>query len=407
MQVVKSLVSSNPDIIIKSVDDGGNTALHVAALRGHLAVMEALITASPSSASLTNNNGDTLLHMAVSGFSTPSFTPLGPHMELMKQLLNGKLIPNIEDIINVTNTQRRTALHMAIVDNIQSDVVELLMSVRYVDLNVRDADGNTALDLIKQRPRSSPYSRDEITAINVIASSHVPTTSPGTSFRIPDAEMLSHTGFDASSGSSCAVATTTPEYNLSGEMFSSTADQSNSSSRKFKKLGSMSSAKRHLKILLRWLGRRETSASTSTSTSTSADDVISDVENNYSSLRERFSRQSSFPISNKRILSLQGNQLPTKKKLMYGDRSQVLPKSNLGSPSSAISEFSGSWSSPVSSSNRSPGVEKIKKMRRSGTKNGSFNLRLMNNYFCFGAQGVAVENSINGHYNHNQESVVV
>ncbi|KAL2510323.1 Ankyrin repeat family protein [Forsythia ovata] len=152
VEVVKNLLSSFD--IINTTDNQGNTALIVAAYRGHLDVVKVLISESPSCPSLTNNYGDTFLHMAVAGFRTPGFRRLDRQIELMKQLIDGKVV-NIEDIINVTNSDGRTALHMAIIENIQSDIVEFLMSVRYINLNIRDSDGNTPLDLLKQRPKSA------------------------------------------------------------------------------------------------------------------------------------------------------------------------------------------------------------------------------------------------------------
>ncbi|XP_051149156.1 uncharacterized protein LOC127263908 [Andrographis paniculata] len=211
-KVVKYLISSCNDMIC-GVDDGGNTALHMAAFHGHLAVMKLLAFASPSSALMTNHNGDTLLHMAMAAFATPTFKRLDKQMELIKHLLVGNII-NIIDvakIINAANHQGRTALHMAVVamPNIHPDIVELLLSAAVnINLNLPDAEGNTPLDLLKQRPRStsgqilikrlisvgmSSNSNSnccqDSTAKNVV----VPTgLSPGTSFRIADAELILH-----------------------------------------------------------------------------------------------------------------------------------------------------------------------------------------------------------------------
>jgi ankyrin repeat protein len=152
MQVVKYLVASFD--IITSTDNQGNTALHVAAYRGYLAVVEVLILASSSLASLTNNYGDTFLHMAVAGFRTPGFRRLDRLIELMKQLVCGNIV-NMQDIINVRNNDGRTALHIAVIENIQCNLVELLMTVPSIGLNIRDADGMTPLDILKQWPRSA------------------------------------------------------------------------------------------------------------------------------------------------------------------------------------------------------------------------------------------------------------
>ena len=148
MQVVKDLVASFD--IITSTDNQGNTTLHVAAYRGYLAAVDVLIHSSSSLASLKNNYGDTFLHMAVADFRTPSFRRLDWQIELMKQLVCGNIV-NMNEIIS----DGRTAFNMAVIENIQGNLVELLMTVPSINLNICDADGVTPLDILKQRPRSA------------------------------------------------------------------------------------------------------------------------------------------------------------------------------------------------------------------------------------------------------------
>ncbi|PIN00094.1 26S proteasome regulatory complex, subunit PSMD10 [Handroanthus impetiginosus] len=403
VEVVKHVISSYD--IIDSTDNQGNTSLNVAAYRGHLSVVEVLLSASPSSASLTNKYGDTFLHMAVSGFRAPSFRRLDKQIELMKQLISGKLI-NMEDIINLRNNDGRTSLHMAAMDNIQPDVVELLMSAPYINLNIRDADGKTPLDLLKQRPQTASSeilikrlisaggisNCEDQTARNALVS-HLRMRdiggSPGTSFRIPDAEIFLHAGVEELCPSSRDYTST--EYGYSGEIerVGSTAE---SNSSRFKKFGSINSATSRLKILLRWPGKKDKKADDNDSNKSYR--TCSSSKNSPIPLRQQFEIMSSLP-NNKRILSLPQN-LPspsTKKKFSTGLSQgilRVLPKSYFGSPSSAFSK--SSFSSPVSEGvDRSPNVERLKMKR----KNSSFNFRLMNSYFCFGAQGLAADKSVN------------
>ncbi|XP_057811105.1 uncharacterized protein LOC131025387 [Salvia miltiorrhiza] len=403
VQIVKNLIFSYD--IIDSVDDRGNTALNVAAYRGHLAVMKVLVSASPSSALQANNNGDTFLHMAVAGFHTPSFRRVDRQLELMREIVGGNLV-QIEEIINVPNSDGRTALHMAVVENIQSDVVELLLSVRCIDLNLRDGEGNTPLDLLKLRPRSASSEilirrlasagglcgREDRTSRGAHLRMRGIGGSPGTSFRIPDAEMVLYTGLEHGACSSSEVVSL--ECGYSGEIGSSTP---RSSSSELKRSSSMTSAASRLKIMLRWPRRRGASSpSINGSCSAESCEIRPRSKNGPISLREQFARP-----SNKRIMCVQGSVLGSHSKRKFGvglthNARQALPKSNLGSPCSALSE--SSWSSPVvsvsagaSSSNQSPCIEETVKMKH---KHGSFNLALMNNYFCFGGQGLAIENSI-------------
>lgn len=421
VEVVKHLLSSYD--IINSIDNRGNTALHVAAYRGHLAVVEVLVSTSPSTTSLTNNYGDTFLHMAVSGFLAPGFRRLDRQLELLKQLVGGKLV-NMEGVVNVKNNEGRTALHMAVIENLQSQVVELLMSVRYIDLNIRDADGNTPLDLLKQRPQTASSEIlikrlisaggiekcEDQTTRNALVSHlrrHGIGGSPGTSFRIPDAEIFLHTGLEDVGPSSCDL--TSSEYGYSGEI-----ERAESGSSKFSRFASINSAAKRFKNLLRSSsGKKARNADGSDmedGCSVGSYRANPSSRNSPLSLRQQFSRHSSLP-NNKRIQSLPAGTLPspsTKKKFAAGLTHgvlQLMPKTYVGSPSSGLSE--SSWSSPVSvdkgksvyrgsgsagpsSAAQSPNLDSLKMKH----KHASFNLRLMNSYLCFGAQGLAGDGSI-------------
>lgn len=429
MQVVRHLLSSYATMI-KAVDSRGNTALNIAAYRGHLAVVELLIRTNPRIVSLTNNCGDTFLHMAVSGFLTPGFRRLDRQLQLMKRLVSSNLV-NMEDVVNVKNNEGRTALHMAVMENLQSQVVELLMSVRYIDLNIRDADRNTPLDLLKQRPQSASSeilikrliaaggienSKDQTTR-NALVSHlrrHGIGVSPGTSFRIPDAEIFLHTGTDDLVPSSCDL--TSSEYGYSGEI---ERVASTSTSSKYNKLATINSAAKRFKNLLLKKARNGDASDMEDDYSIASCRLSSSSKNSPISLRQQFSKQSSLP-NNKRIQSQPaGATLPspsTKKKFAAGLTHgvlQLLPKSYAGSPTSAFSE--SSWPSPQSADRGKSRYQRSEsaaapdspslKMKQ---KHASFNLRLMNNYFCFGAQGLAVDNSITSpRPNQNQHTLAV
>ncbi|OVA17562.1 Ankyrin repeat [Macleaya cordata] len=424
VEVVKDLVASFD--IITSVDNQGNTALHVAAYRGHLAVVEALIISSPLSTSLTNNSGDTFLHMAVAGFRTPGFRRLDRQIELMKQLVFGKIV-NMQDVINIRNNEGRTALHTAVIGNIHGNLVELLMTVPSIDLNIRDIDGMTPLDLLRQRPRSAS---SEILIKQLISAggisncqdymarsalvSHLKMqgigSSPGTSFRIPDAEIFLYTGVEISDAGGDQVSAR--PSSCSSEL--SQYDE-NRSSVDNKKRGSINNAARRLKILLRWPRRME--KKTDGIKKLGDDDSVgsckkwSDSEETPTPLRQRFSKNSSLP-TNKRTLSVRGNfpSPSTKKKfaagLMHGVI-QAMPHLSApsGSPSSSFSR--SSMSSPTSLDkqkgvyvgNECAGPSCSSPSINGGTqettrKSTSINKKLMNQYFCFGAQGLAVDEPV-------------
>ncbi|XP_010248877.1 PREDICTED: serine/threonine-protein phosphatase 6 regulatory ankyrin repeat subunit B-like [Nelumbo nucifera] len=426
VEVVKDLVASFD--IITSTDNQGNTALHLASYRGHLPVVEALIIASPSSISLTNNGGDTFLHMAVSGFRMPGFRRLDQQIELMKQLICGK-IANIQDVINIRNNDGRTALHMAVLGNIHSNLVELLITAPSINLNICDIDGMTSLDLLSQRPQSAS---SELLIKQLISAGGVSSCqgcmarssivshqkmqgiggSPGTSFRVTDAEIFLYTGIENASDAGDQISET-----CSSELSNLDSVDGNHSTLDGKKQSSVNYAKRRLKILLRWPGRKEKKSEGSKKLGD--DDPMasyrkwSDLEEIPTPLRQQFSKPSSLP-NNKRVLPVISN-LPspsTKKKfaagLMHGviQAFPYITKSDR-SPSSSFSI--STRSSPISldrqkgihSRNESAGPScSNQSLDDDGTLNmnqkpASVNKKLMNHYFCFGAQDLALEDPVN------------
>ncbi|PIA51366.1 hypothetical protein AQUCO_01100293v1 [Aquilegia coerulea] len=429
VEVVKDLVTSFE--IITSTDNQGNTALHVAAYRGHLAVAEALIIASPSSTTIVNKAGDTFLHMAVAGFRTSGFRRLDRQIELMKQLLCGKIY--MQDVINIRNIEGKTALHMAVIGNIHSNLVELLMSVQYIDLNICDIDGMTPLDLLRQRPRSAS---SEILIKQIISAggisncqdymarsamvSHLKMqgigSSPGTSFRIPDSEIFLYTGI-AISDAYGDQGSARPS-SCSSEMSQSDSINSKHGSSDAKKSSPMNNAARRLKILLRWPRRKEKK---SDGVKKMGDGNLvgsykqsSEVEETPTPLRQRFSKPSAIP-GNKRTLAVRSN-LPsptTKKKFASGLMHGVMQSMPHLTPPirSHTSSFSISSMSSPTSMDKLKGVLttdyeagpscSYQSCDDAGTqdvtrKSLSVNKRLMNQYFCFGAQGLAVDDAGGG-----------
>ncbi|XP_061360765.1 uncharacterized protein LOC133304732 [Gastrolobium bilobum] len=418
VEVVRNLIVSSD--IINSTDAQGNTALHVASYRGYLPVVEILIRASPSLAMLTNHYGNTFVHMAVVGFRSPGFYRLDKHTELMKQLISEKIV-NMQDIINVRNNDGRTALHVAVIHNIPCDVVELLMSVPSIDLNIRDADRMTPLDHLKQRPRSAS---SEILIKQLISAggisncqdymarnalvTHLKThgigASPGTSFRISDAEIFLYTGIQNSSNvnyDQASIESNPCSSELNNYESANSPCNSNSSSVNY--------AARSLKFLIQWPKKRETKATTSEledGDSVSSFSSRKNLENFPVPLRQRYSKTCSLP-NNKRTLSIRTYlPSPSSKKyftagLMQGVI-QVKPHVPLHvhSTSSRFQELSISSHSSTNKQKRvdimGPSCSNLP--IDDGTlqlnyKQGSFNKKLMNQYFSFGAQEQVVEDA--------------
>ena len=418
--------------IINSTDNQGNTALHVAAYRGQLAVVEALILASPSSISLRNNAGETFLHMAVSGFQTPGFRRLDRQVELMKKLVTGKVF-NMEEVINAKNNDGRTALHMAIIGNIHSDLVEHLMTARSIDVNIRDDDGMTPLDLLRQGPRSASseilirqlisaggiFSCRDYTARRAIAS-HLKMqgtggSSPGTSFRISDTEIFLYTGIENESDASMDQG--------SGGLSSYSTDMSpfepateNPKSSTYKKASTVNYAAQRLKSLIHWRRAKEKKPERlkkmgDDNSMESCKKGSNSDEQTPTSLRQRFSKPPALS-NNKRTLAVRSNLAsPVAKKrfasgLKHGIM-QSLPHITIPGRSHSSSFSKSSISSP-SSLDKQKGVYIESDPGRpscsnqifdNGTPNsthkpGSAHKRQMNQYFCFGASGLSAKNPV-------------
>ncbi|OEL12541.1 hypothetical protein BAE44_0026438 [Dichanthelium oligosanthes] len=380
VEVVKDITASFD--IANSADDQGNTALHIAAFRGHLPVVEALVTASSSLISATNEAGDTFLHMALTGFGTPGFRRLDRQMELIRQLVGGAFV-DVSSIVNVQNDDGKTVLHLAVVGNLHSNLVELLMSAPSIDLNIRDNDDMTPLDILRKQPRTASSevlikqlilaggitnSRDHETR-SAIASQlkmHCIVGSPGTSFRISDAEIFLHAGIDVSGISERTTSFSSSFGRIDAEI----------PVPKLKKLNSFQDAAKHIKVLLKWPRRKGKKPGGGQK---DLDDDASSVDSVKSwshgdtptPLRQRYSRISSL-FNNKRTYA--GNSSPSEAMKRSGVvQPESVPASTFLSSSSLVDKIEA-----VQLDNDQPSPYFSRLIRHTPKKYGSLNSRLMN-----------------------------
>lgn len=419
VEVVKDLIASFD--IINSTDHQGNTPLHIAAYRGQPAVVEALILASPSMISVKNTSGETFLHSAVSGFQTYAFRRLDRQVKLMKQLASGQIF-NMEDIINAKNNDGRTALHMAITGNVHLELVQLLMSAPSINVNVRDNDGMTTLDLLKQRPQSASsdilirhlisaggiFGCQDYSARRAIAS-HIKMlgngSSPGTSFRISDTEIFLYTGIDVSSdGNANSGSGGMSSSSIELNQFDPTNDNQSSSTDK-KPAGSVNVAVQRLKSVFHWPKLKEKKPERFKKSLDEGSDEPP------TPLRKRFSKPSSLP-NNKRTLSVRSNQSsPTAKKrfasgIMHGVM-QAMPQLTVPGGRSRSSSFSKSSICSPTSLDKQKGIFTDNEDAGPSCSNQLFDDETPNNmtekqshrrsksqYFCFGGPGLSVKTPV-------------
>lgn len=401
VEVVKDLISSYE--IINSTDTQGNTSLHTAAYRGQLSVVEVLIQACPSSVHSRNNVGETFLHKAVTGFQNPTFRRLDHQIVLMKQLVCSKIF-KIEETINATDHQGRTALHLAIKGNLHSDMVQLLMIVGSLDVNIRDNNGMAPLDLLKQRPRSASsellarqlisagaiLGSQDYTARKIIAS-HVKMggngagVSPGTTFKLSDSEMFLCTGMNSTSTTGYG----TPVFSLHSAELNQLELSANSKNSNVESKGPKKNKQTGIQRFFRWIrtinGGNEGSVLTK----------------NYNEipvpLRQQYSKSSSLP-NNKRTLAARSN-LPSptvKKKAAYGMVNgvmQAMPRLNRSSHSNSFSKSSISSQNSLENKHVGVGSSSSQQMFDDGVdEEGVVNSKSsVNQCFCFGAPGLSTQ----------------
>ncbi|CAN0925241.1 Serine/threonine-protein phosphatase 6 regulatory ankyrin repeat subunit B [Linum grandiflorum] len=438
VEVVKYLAASF-DNMISSTDKLGNTALHTAAYRGQLPVVEALIEAHPCMVSSANNAGETFLHITVSGFQNPAFRRLDRQIELMKQLIKGF---HIEQVINAKNNDGRTALHTAILANVHSDLVQLLMGVKSIHVNARDADGMTPLDFLKQRPRSSSsdYLIRQLISAGGMFGDHTARKaiasklkmqgglgSPGTSFRLSDAEVFLYTGIEvASSGGGQASFGLSSSSSIDLNQLDYTAKEITHQPNCTKQEPQSHAAQR-IKRVIQWTRRKHRKPGSHNNYNN--DMMISAA---MGPLRQRFAKSSSSsspPQSNKRTLAVRSNQSsPTSKKklasgLVHGVLLQALPqittvpggksqsssfsKSPFPSPGSmdkakGIVMFSEAEASCSNTQNGLADVDVTARRRSMRKKQGSprspnRHRRSRSQYFCFGGAGLSVKFPVGSH----------
>ncbi|KAK7266894.1 hypothetical protein RIF29_19554 [Crotalaria pallida] len=438
VEVVKYLTASFD--MINSTDHKGNTALHVAASRGQLAAAEALVSAFPTMISLRNNSGETFLHKAVSGFQTPGFRRLDRQVELLRKLISGNNF-NVEEIINVKNNEGRTALHMAIIGNIHTDLAQLLMTAPLINVNICDINGMTPLDYLRQRPNSASSDiliKKLISAGGMFGcqgynsrkaiASHLRMqsigSSPGTSFRISDTEIFLYTGIEnasdagadhGSAGQSSSSSEHIP-YDLTADNHILTATS--------KRPSSVNYAAARLKRALQWHRVKDKKAeepkkSNDEGSMDSCRKLNNNADETPTPLRQRFSssRPSTLP-NNKRTLSVRSHQSsPNAKKrfasgLVHGvmqslpqvkvsgrSRSSSFSKSSISSPRSIDNKQKGVYidndiaGPSCSSSTQLPDEDESPHLAR----RASVSKKLRGHYFCFGAPGLNVKNSVHRH----------
>ena len=125
----------NVDVDVNAKNNNGETALHLAAKNGHLAIVEELFK-MPVHAQAKNNDGETALHLAAKN----------GHIDIVEVILaKGRMD------INTTNKRQETALHIA-ARNGHTDIV-ISLSSSGVKIDTTNNNGETALHIAAKNDR--------------------------------------------------------------------------------------------------------------------------------------------------------------------------------------------------------------------------------------------------------------
>ncbi|XP_010497435.1 PREDICTED: uncharacterized protein LOC104774578, partial [Camelina sativa] len=265
------------------------------------------------------------------------------------------------DFVNYRNNEGRTALHLAISGNVPLEFVEMLMSVKSIDINIRDNAGMTPLDLIRQKPLSPTSdllfrrlvsaggmfsSRDQ--SITSVVATHLKDRgnfySPGARFKTSDADMFLSTRLTDVAPDKTAVARHVRSSSCSIEIGQLDVMDENHHFKKCRN-ASVNSATERLKSVFHWPRAKKQPGHSKNDSEISIASTVVEAQETPVPLRQRFSKSSSSGSlalpnnNNKRTLSVRSNQSsPRAKKKRIGtvrSRSSSFSKISIHSSSTS------------------------------------------------------------------------
>ncbi|CDP13441.1 unnamed protein product [Coffea canephora] len=139
VEFVQEILEVNGEMCLAR-DPRGRNPLHLAAIKGRVPVLQQLIRAKPLAAREKVAGGGTVLHLCVQY----------NQLEALKFLL--QTIKD-DEFVNLKDGDGMTVLHLAMCDG-QNKTIKYLLDDKKVDVNARNANGNTALDLLHEEADS-------------------------------------------------------------------------------------------------------------------------------------------------------------------------------------------------------------------------------------------------------------
>ncbi|KAF8406847.1 hypothetical protein HHK36_005968 [Tetracentron sinense] len=137
-ELVKELLLIDSEICL-SRDQNGRTPLQIATIKGRVTILSELIRVKPESTRVLTDRGETILHLCVKHNRLASL-----------QLLVGSI--QEDELLNWKDHDGNTILHLAVARK-QIEAIQFLLTTTRVEVNVLNANGSTALDVLQQSSR--------------------------------------------------------------------------------------------------------------------------------------------------------------------------------------------------------------------------------------------------------------
>ncbi|KAI8525316.1 hypothetical protein RHMOL_Rhmol13G0221000 [Rhododendron molle] len=132
-EIVKALVKANPEMCLVR-DREGKNPLHLAAVKGNFNVLKELVGACPQAARERVDRNETILHLCVKHNQ-------GKSLEILLETIQG------EELVNAKDNDGNTVLHLAALDQ-KLEITSHVLKNQTVDVNVENASGHTAMDIL-------------------------------------------------------------------------------------------------------------------------------------------------------------------------------------------------------------------------------------------------------------------
>lgn len=139
VEIVKELLVVNSDMCLAR-DCEARNPLHLAVIKGRVEVIKELVKASYVAALQTTDRGENVLHLCVKHNNQLEVLNL-----LMEMISDDKLL-------NARDGDGYSILHLAVADK-QIETVKYLLRNNKIEVNLKDDNGNTALDILAKSRR--------------------------------------------------------------------------------------------------------------------------------------------------------------------------------------------------------------------------------------------------------------